>query len=210
MKKWTHIATGLCAGVFLFKSPAPNSDLSVLATAVGSWLPDIDAQLEGGTENSSLKHRGITHTVTFTGIVYLIGLIVNYFFEQKVGFNIAQTIFLPLSAGILVHIFFDSWTVGGIQPFLPFSSFHFWFFAMPSRAKAHYNASGEVQYKTNRGFRYDNSLINIVLLLGSLYLAYIMDMNNYVLYNINTWFPSFKEAVAQTINGFFASIFGIK
>ncbi len=141
MNRWTHFATGLLAGQLFFYKPPTYDNLSVLMTAVGSLLPDMDQRmgLGFGDDSSMIKHRGFTHTFLFAAVIYGLGYLLKPVAGRYFSIDFMHLIVIPLCCGILVHLFVDSMNTAGIQPFLPFSSVHIWLFATPWSGKKRIN-----------------------------------------------------------------------
>ena len=93
---------------------------------LGALFPDFDVRIWGTGDyarfrrNTLWKHRGLFHTLIFPFILYLfLVLFVIYMHYSLMEYTFA--VFIPFLIGDLVHLFLDSFTVSGIQPFMPFS-----------------------------------------------------------------------------------------
>lgn len=207
MNRITHVATGLLAGVLLYNNgTTTDASMQVLAFTAGSCFPDIDISWGFGDESEGAKHRGFTHTVVFAAILYVLFGIANMFFHRYTdGFfetGVMRALVLPFCLGIILHIFVDSMTPAGVQPFLPFSTLHLWLFASPKKARVNKktlpNGTSYV-YKTNRGIPSDSAIVNLTLSLFCFYFAYICDINKYSIYNANEWLPIFASTIGNFI-----------
>ena len=119
----THITTSLCAGIGL----TMMTDISLTASfmggvLIGSLLPDIDepnsyvgSRTKGLSHTVKLVfgHRGFTHSLTCTALVFLLYL----FFPNH--------FFLGLTFGFLFHILGDMLSVSGVPLLLPFTKKRF-------------------------------------------------------------------------------------
>jgi membrane-bound metal-dependent hydrolase YbcI (DUF457 family) len=214
MNRLTHFSTGLLTGILLYNNgTTTDASAQVLALAVGSYFPDIDISWGFGDESEGAKHRGFTHTVVFATIVYVLCWIANLFLHRYTDglfeTGVMQALVLPFCLGILLHIFVDSMTPAGVQPFLPFSTLHLWLFASPKKARVNRKTlpnGTPYTYKTNRGIPSDSAIVNLTLSLLCFYLAYICDVNKYSIYNANEWLPVFASSIGSTIKNGFNSV----
>ncbi len=112
MREYTHIASGIMLGVFLYNHPLP-----IALTVLGTVIPDMDSSFSkissltrnGKMRNNLLKHRGFLHTFTSAVIIYA-----TYFLIS------GNNAILPFIFGYCLHIFLDSFTAAGVKPFAPF------------------------------------------------------------------------------------------
>lgn len=212
MNRLTHITTGLLTGILLYGNTTTDSSIQVLALTAGSYFPDIDISWGWGDESEGIKHRGFTHTVVFAAILYVLFGIANMFFHRYTdGFfetGVMQALVLPFCLGIILHIFVDSMTPAGVQPFLPFSTLHLWLFASPKKARVNRGKLPDgtpYTYKTNRGIPSNNAFVNLSLSLLCFYLAYVCDMNRYNVYNASEWLPIFASTIGNFVKGSLSS-----
>ena len=114
MIKRTHLAIGLTVALY-FLPFVTHKALFIPIILIASVLPDID------TINSNigkkkifrpvqyfLKHRGPLHSYT---VLIILSTLLAYFYPSFA---------LPFFLGYSLHLFADSFTVGGIRPFWPF------------------------------------------------------------------------------------------
>ncbi len=113
MRRSTHLAAGLLLGIILFKSPEP-----ILSLTIGADMPDIIDSPYSVPNRIGLhiRHRGVFHSILIAIIMYAAYKI----FFMKYPIINANNIVIPFIYGYLLHIFLDSFTISGTQPFLPF------------------------------------------------------------------------------------------
>ncbi len=111
MRGITHILTGIIAGIVLY-----DNFLSVVLTALGSLLPDIDNSGSLISSNTRIKllskifvHRGFFHSLLIPALFYFLA---NEFSQL-------YAVLIPLTIGYCVHIFGDSLTPKGVHPLYP-------------------------------------------------------------------------------------------
>jgi len=220
MTKITHITSGVLAGYLLYNGRSVDALPQVVAMTAGSCFPDLDLQLGFGDESDIDKHRGLTHTVVFAGIMFVLAWLTKtilYLFTDFSSFEqsyfdtgVMRALVIPFCLGILLHIFLDSMTPAGVQPFMPFSNLHLWLFATPKTAKVHKGTKPDGTtyiYKTNRGIPSNSVPVNLGLSAFFLYTLYVCDLNGYNIYNIQEWFPTFARYTSKTIfNGFISAL----
>ena len=120
------LKTHLAVGIFFILVLLPHVSSKVIFVAVAivaTLLPDVDSAFStvGGMKGfrpvqAFSKHRGFFHSLTFC-----------------ILFSVLLALFLPVLSlgfflGYSVHLFTDSFTKEGIQPFWPYkgkSSWHF-------------------------------------------------------------------------------------
>ena len=113
MIKRTHLAVGLAVGLY-FLPFVTHKLFFIPIVLLGSILPDIDSATSFLGRRRIFRpvqlffrHRGPIHSYTVCGIICLIFA----FFYPVVA--------LPLFFGYSLHLFLDSFTVGGIKPLWP-------------------------------------------------------------------------------------------
>lgn len=219
MTKITHITSGMLAGYLLYNGRSVDALPQIVAMTVGSCFPDLDLQLGFGDESDIAKHRGLTHTVVFAGIVFVLAWVLKVILYQFTNFpsfdqqyfetGVMRALVIPFCLGILLHIFLDSMTPAGVQPFMPFSNLHLWLFATPKTAKVHRGTKPDGTpyiYKTNRGIPSNNVPVNLGLSAFFFYTLCVCDKNGYTLYNIQEWLPTFfVDTGRMLINGLFSA-----
>ncbi len=109
----THLAIGLIAALFLLENVVFKFAFVVI-TLVASILPDMDSGFSKIGRNVIFrpiqffsKHRGFFHSFTFCFVVTVL---------LAFRFPIYA---LPFFLGYGLHLFADSFTIDGIQPFWP-------------------------------------------------------------------------------------------
>jgi membrane-bound metal-dependent hydrolase YbcI (DUF457 family) len=109
----THIAITLFFALLFFQY-IPNFVLFLSVALFATILPDIDTPFSkighyklSRIFNFFVKHRGITHSLTFLAIL---SLLIFLFFRE---------ILLAFVLGYSLHLFSDAITVGGITPLYP-------------------------------------------------------------------------------------------
>ena len=122
MKAKTHIAGAVCVGAgacVLLQTPLWQSAGILLASGVGSLLPDIDcATSKIGRKTAPISwiitlvfgHRQMFHSLTLW-LAITIPLIILA--------PVSRTILLSGQLGILSHLFLDALNPSGIPPFWP-------------------------------------------------------------------------------------------
>jgi len=118
----THLALAVLA-IVLFVGHVGNQLIFIFVALIATMLPDIDTGFSTIGKQKGfrflqffVRHRGIIHSFTFCIIISMI-----------------LSIFLPIVSfgfflGYGLHLFVDSFTFEGIQPFWPYkkkSSWHF-------------------------------------------------------------------------------------
>ena len=111
----THLSITLF-GILLLVSNVEHKIVFVLVAILATYIPDIDSRYStiGKRKINRVlqfftKHRGFIHSFVF--LIMLTGLIVLIFPIISLGFFL----------GYSLHLFADSFTKDGIQPFYPFS-----------------------------------------------------------------------------------------
>lgn len=111
----THLAIGLCAALFLLDHVVYKFAF-VVVTLIASILPDLDSNFSTIGRHVIFrpaqllsKHRGFFHSFTFC---FAATLVLSFYFPIYA---------LPFFLGYGMHLFSDSFTVDGIQPFWPLS-----------------------------------------------------------------------------------------
>ena len=112
----THIIGGVATAAIIGTGP-----VGIAASVFGSLLPDIDHPTSKMGRKIPLlpklmKHRGITHSLLFVGLVYLVlvTLIGKYSETQY------PELYMMIP-GMLSHIFLDMLNRHGVQLLFPFS-----------------------------------------------------------------------------------------
>ena len=110
----THLAIVVLA-ILLFIGLVENKVVFVVAALVAAFIPDADNSFSGIGRKAIfrplqwfVKHRGFLHSFTFLIIVTF--AFVWFFPVFAFGFFV----------GYSLHLFADSFTIEGIQPFYPF------------------------------------------------------------------------------------------
>jgi len=110
----THLAIVVFA-IILFVQQINNKFLFIFVTLIATLLPDVDSPVSTLGKNKGfrflqffVKHRSFIHSFTFC---IIISLILAVFFPV-----ISFAFFL----GYAIHLFVDSFTKEGIQPFWPY------------------------------------------------------------------------------------------
>lgn len=118
----THIAGGVLLTLSLSSLLQPSSltEVALLygCTVIGSLLPDIDHPNSKINKYNPIalliskfvKHRTLTHSLLWMGIVSLIGVVLKFDTQAIIGLNI----------GILSHLILDMMTVSGVPLFYPY------------------------------------------------------------------------------------------
>ena len=104
MLKKTHALFGMALASLIFRSF--RSYEYILMTGVFAVISDLDSVL-------GLKHRGITHSLSFAFLVSLM-----LYAASPEGYELA---WLSAAIGILSHLFLDSLTRGGVPLYHPLS-----------------------------------------------------------------------------------------
>jgi inner membrane protein len=160
MQRKVHIAFGLfCALVFIYLAKAffgKNPDILSILVCVSSayffsTFPDIDMHLP-------IKHRGITHSLTFFSI--LIGI---FLMTYKFWWNNPLMLWFIAGyvIGYLAHLVSDSFTEHGIAWFHPFSEKTF----------------GLRIFNTGNGFV--QSILCLLLWLANVGMLYLLIQNSF-------------------------------
>jgi membrane-bound metal-dependent hydrolase YbcI (DUF457 family) len=141
----THIIIALFF-VLVFFQQVYNPLIFLSVTFIATILPDIDNRFSkighykiSRIFNFFIKHRGITHSFTF---LVLLSFFILLFFKNFL---------LPFVLGYSLHLFLDSLTLSGINPFYP----------IKLRIKGKIKTGGIIE-----------SLIFLFFLLGDLFLAF--------------------------------------
>jgi len=116
MLRRTHLAIAIFIMLLFVKYINYNYKLSfIVIFLIATLLPDIDTYFSWiGSKKVArpiqffTKHRGFIHSLTFAVIVSAIFA----FFIPVIA--------LPFFLGYSIHVFLDSFTVDGIQPFWPY------------------------------------------------------------------------------------------
>lgn len=123
----THLNGGIVAGLYVV---CKMQDLTLVSTglflstvAIGSLLPDIDhknsyigSKTKGLSKaiNKLAGHRKLFHAPLLYLLLYSLGLGIC---KENIDFMVVNGLFL----GILSHLILDSFTIGGLPWFYPFS-----------------------------------------------------------------------------------------
>lgn len=125
MDTGTHVVMGIALGGLATLDPSvissPATTTSVLiATIVGSQIPDIDTVLK--LRNNAIfirNHRGVTHSLPAVILWPLVLLAVIYpFFPEANLFHLWAWTF----AAVFIHVFVDIFNAYGTQALRPFST----------------------------------------------------------------------------------------
>jgi len=127
----THINGGILIGLYvssqMINAPIASTGVLLVGTFVGSILPDIDhknsyigqkAKLISKTINKLAGHRQLFHAPLMYLLLYSISL---GMIKDKLLVVGVKGLFL----GILSHLVLDSFTIGGLPWFYPFSKKRF-------------------------------------------------------------------------------------
>lgn len=116
----THLAIVVFA-IILFISQVSNKLLFIFVALIATMLPDIDTAFSTLGKHKSfrflqffVRHRGLIHSFTFCIVV---SLLLAFF---------VPTVSLAFFLGYGLHLFIDSFTIGGIQPFWPYKKRSSW------------------------------------------------------------------------------------
>ena len=175
MTKRTHISGGLAMGLFLFNGTDLHEAMvigEIVAFTAGSVFPDMDLVLGMKYENTPFKHRGILHSLITPALIAIGGYLLTAFLPESVPYYIFPTIILPFVYGILFHLFLDSMTMMGIQPFIPFS---YWKFNLFGR-----------KGKYGRGMRV-GSVFDGLLMILFIILVVILFGSGYNIHEVMQW-----------------------
>jgi len=104
MLKKTHALFGMAIASLVFRSL--RSYEYIVMTGIFAVLSDLDTVI-------GLKHRGFTHSLSFTFLVSLM-----LYVASPKGYELA---WLSAAIGILSHLFLDSLTRGGVPLYHPLS-----------------------------------------------------------------------------------------
>lgn len=109
----THLAITSCAILFLLPF-VEYKTIFVVVALIATFIPDVDSRFSSVGQKRIArvlqfftKHRGIIHSFTF--LILITFLLVLYFPIISLGFFL----------GYGLHLFADSFTCEGIQPFYP-------------------------------------------------------------------------------------------
>lgn len=126
----THLAITVF-GILLFFNHVDNKLVFVLVAILATYIPDIDSRYStlGRKKINRIlqfftKHRGITHSFVFLILVTFVLL----FFIPIVA--------LGFFLGYGLHLFADSFTRDGIQPFYPF---------VKAKSKGNISSGGKIE-----------------------------------------------------------------
>lgn len=125
-------AGGFLAGTYI-EAPLTLRVIMAGVGAFGGLLPDIDSKssLLGRYVPNRLhryiKHRGITHSLLFVGIVYAVAWLVQYAGAARDVWGAPAYSYIPLAlaVGTATHLFADSLTIQGVPLLAPLSKKRF-------------------------------------------------------------------------------------
>lgn len=118
----THLAL-IVLVILLFITHVQNQLLFAVVALGASFIPDIDTGFSTLGKQKGfrilqffVRHRGFIHSLTFCSALTLLLVI------------FLPIIALPFFLGYAVHLFLDSFTLEGIQPFWPYKKTSNWKF----------------------------------------------------------------------------------
>lgn len=110
----THLVITIFA-ILIFIPLVEHKIIFGIVALISSSIPDIDTYFSRVGKNKFArvlqfftKHRGMIHSITFA---IFISLIISFIFP---------ILGLPFFLGYSLHIFADSFTIDGVQPFWPY------------------------------------------------------------------------------------------
>lgn len=120
----THLAMGITLGGLATLDPVIGQttfgpQAVMLATIVGSNIPDIDTVLKLQNNAKYIRnHRGITHSIPFVLLwSLLVGLFVHFSFSDVSLYHLLMWSFLA----VFLHVFVDIFNAYGTQALRPFT-----------------------------------------------------------------------------------------
>lgn len=125
-------AGGFLAGTYI-EAPLTLRVIMAGAGAFGGLLSDIDSKssLMGrfvpNILHRFIKHRGITHSLLFAGIVYAVAWLVQYAGAKYGLWDVPAQAYIPLAlaVGTATHLFADGLTIQGVPLLAPLSKKRF-------------------------------------------------------------------------------------